>query len=269
MTSAVLRSAQAGAILTALGLSAGLMTGVAEAKPQPGEHFCTSPIFGGPADLPVVQKWVDLNQRYGVRDRIIGPPAPAWDETDVGADTDPLKRDGCLELFVKESWVRAVAPWLTATTAQRDEFNARFDSARYVIDEGTGQQQIVKADKHSLFTGSVPNVEGLTPPWTRGLPFIVPVSPALPKLSQTDGCTPAANPAVPGPCHTSTLYVTMTPGAPVCNGIKEDPNITLPPDNPNGNSPGLSTNCLPGGTESKWPLLANWSFSVSPEPTGN
>jgi hypothetical protein len=119
MTTAVLRCAQAGAILTAVGLSAGLMTGVAEAKPKPGEHFCTSPIFFGGDEA-----WRDLNQRYGVRDRIIGPPPPAFDETDEGADTDATKRDGCLEAFVGEHWVRAVAPWLTATTAQRDEFNA-------------------------------------------------------------------------------------------------------------------------------------------------
>ena len=68
MTTAVLRSAQAGAILTALGLSAGLMTGVAEAEPPRDAHSALSPIFPGAGLNP------DLNQRYGVSERIIGPP---------------------------------------------------------------------------------------------------------------------------------------------------------------------------------------------------
>ena len=74
------------------GLSAGLMTGVAEAVPVRAPHSCTSPIFQ--SDPPDAAKnWVDLNLRYNVSERIIGPPgfnaaAPgAWDETDVGADT--------------------------------------------------------------------------------------------------------------------------------------------------------------------------------------
>ena len=76
MTTAVLRSAQAGAILTALGLSVGLMTGVAGADPPPGiprDHSCLSPIF---ADSPENPNWRDLNLRYGVNERIIGPPGP-------------------------------------------------------------------------------------------------------------------------------------------------------------------------------------------------
>ena len=68
MTSAVLRSAQAGAILTAVGLSAGLMTGVAvAAPPDVAKQSCLSPLFPGS----------DLNERYGVKERIIGPPASA------------------------------------------------------------------------------------------------------------------------------------------------------------------------------------------------
>ena len=131
--------------------------------------------------------WKNLNLRYNVTERIIGPPLPAYDETDdltVGNGAD-----GCLEAFVGERWVRAVPPWITATPAARDEFYNRFAGARYVIDQGvTGQEQTItieakKKDK-ILFQGVVPNPgePPVSPPWTQGLPVIVPVSPVFDKL---------------------------------------------------------------------------------------
>ena len=216
-----------------------LMPGVAEAAPPRGENFCSSPIFVGSGP----PEWRDLNQRYGVKERIIGPPAPAADNT---------PSDGCLEAFAGEQWVRAVPPWLTATIALRDEFYNRFDHARYVIDEGTAQEKTITAGKEILRTGMVPQ-DVTIPPGTGGLPYVVPVSPVLNPLSPTKGCVPSSNPADPGPCHTSTLYVTMTAGDDVCTG--------------RGAAPGLGgTGCLPGGEESKWPILANWSFKVSSQP---
>ena len=232
------------------------MTGVAEAKPKPGEMHCTSPIFqGGPVG------WRDLNLRYSIRDRIIGPPPPANNITNDGT-----AGTGCLELFAGEHWVRAVPPWLTAPDDTNQdgipdkiaEFQNKFEGARYVIDEKTGenpsQQNIVKANKTSLFTGVVP--EGVQPPPNTppvaGAPFIVLVSPRLPKLDVTKVCDPIASPPILTDCHTSTLYVTMSDQ--VCTG--------------RGVAPGLSTDCLPKG-ESKWPISTNVPFKVSPEPTGN
>jgi hypothetical protein len=246
MTIAALRSAQAGAILTTLGLSAGLMLGVAEAAP-PIAHHCLSPIFsGGPVE------WRDLNLRYNVSERIIGPPDPATDDT---------ASPGCLEAFAGEKWVRAVPPWITAKDAATAvypddykpeerldpnpiaDFKLKFRGARYVIDEGTDEEKTVTAGPEILRTGSVPSDPDVSPPFTRGLPFSVPVSPVLNPLS------------IGG--HTSTLYVTMADkdGTPMrhCNGLSTA-------------APGLSANCLPGG-ESKWPISTNLPFKFSPSPS--
>jgi hypothetical protein len=259
MTTAVLRCAQAGAILTALGLSAGLMTGVAEAEPSRGGHFCISPIFTASdttstQDLKTAQAFIDLNQRYNLKERIIGPPSPAFDETDIGADTDPLKRDGCLEAFTDEHWIRAVPPWITApgdTNGDKipdriKEFTDRFVSAEYVID---GNKKIEVTDpKKLLFQGTVPNIEGLAPQWTRGLPFIVPVSPVFDPL--------------PAGTHTIILNVTMSAGDPVCSGLP------VPGGTPT--APGLNQACLPAGP-SPWPITvpqpATFTVSMPPAPT--
>ena len=55
--------------------------------------------------------------------------------------------------------------------------------------------------------------------------------------------------------------MTISKGAPVCNGIKEAAaagDIELPANNPNGIAPGLNTACLPADpTEDKefaWPI---------------
>ena len=245
MTTAVLRCAQAGAILTALGLSAGLMTGVAAADP-PREHKCISPIFPGS----------NLNERYGVSERIVGPPPSV-----PPAPPSP----GCLEAFAGEHWVRAVPPWVTADTDTDgnnipdaiDDFKAKFAGARYVTDEGTAQEKTVTVGPEILrttclsagpppasFQCKTPN--GLTPP-LNGKPFIALVSPVF-------------NP-LPVGTHTSTLYVTMkaaTAGN-VCNGL-------VPPTN----SPGLKTNCLPAGpdpgVESPWPIMDSQPFTVKSQP---
>jgi hypothetical protein len=267
MITAVLRSAQAGAILTAVGLSAGLMTGVAEAEPSRGEHFCISPIFVPPPsgttstqDLKTVEAFLDLNQRYNVKERIIGPPgfnpatpqAPgAYDETDdPAAAGDKTKRDGCLEAYPDEQWIRAVPPWITASSDNNGdkipdkikEFTDRFVSARYVID---GKDNVVTDPKKLLFQGTVPDIAGLLPDWTRGKPFIVPVSPVFPALSAGD--------------HTTILYVTISAGDPVCNGLPGQP-----PDSP-PIAPGLNTNCLPAG-ESQWPIAAPQPATIKVPP---
>ena len=177
MTTAVLRSAQAGAILTALGLSVGLMTGVADAEPR-REHACLSPIFPDS----------NLNERYDVKERIIGPPA---------SPTTPA----CREAFLGEKWVRAVPPWITAPD-KIDEFIANFEGARYVIDAGTPQEKTVTAGPEILRT-TCPDEPCKDP---IGRPFAVPVSPVFDHLSV-------------GP-HTSNVFVTMNQeNGPYCNGL--------------------------------------------------
>jgi len=193
MTIVALRSAQAGAFLTALGLSAGLMTGVAQADP-PREHSCPSPFFSNS----------NLNERYGVSERIIGPP-------------------DCREAFVGEQWVRAVPPWVTATPALQADFKSKFVSARYLIDAGTAQEQTITAK--ILKEGLIPDNSPKTP-WD-GLSFIVPLSPVL-------------HPLPPGR-HTVNVFVTMS--GETCNGLKDagkppapglDPQIPCLPGGPGG-----------------------------------
>ncbi|GAA1364558.1 hypothetical protein [Catellatospora chokoriensis] len=222
MTTAVLRSARAGAILTTLGLSLGLMTGIAEAGP-PRDRQCTSPIFLGGSE-----QWRDLNQRYDVRERIIGPPAPATDDI-----PDPPGGPGCRTALPGEKWVRAVPPWITASATEQAAFLANFKSARYVIDAGTAHERSIIAGPEILQSGTIPG--DVLPPETRGLPFVVPVSPVF-------------RPLRPG-THTSTLFVTMNER--VCTG--------------RGPAPGLSADCLEAG-ESAYPIIDNGPFTVLTGP---
>jgi hypothetical protein len=203
MTSAALRSAQAGAILTAFGLSASLMTGVAAAAP-PRDHSCLSPIFQESTENP---NWRDVNKRYGVKERIIGPPAPATDDI-----ADPPGGPGCRTALAGEQWVRVVPPWITATATEQQAFITNFKGARYVIDAGTAQEQTVTAGPGILRSGNVPS--DVAP---AGLPWVAPVSPVFRPLS-------------PG-THTSTLFVNMNQT--VCTG--------------RGPAPGLSADCLEAG----------------------
>ncbi|RZU74355.1 hypothetical protein EV384_2809 [Micromonospora kangleipakensis] len=200
------------------------MPGVAEAGP-PRTHKCTSPTFFGGSE-----QWLDLNQRYGVSERIIGPPAPATDDI-----ADPPGGPGCRTALVGDQWVRAVPPWITATETERDAFIDNFKSARYVIDAGTAQEQSVTVGPEILQSGVVPG-DVVLPPGTAGLPFVVPVSPVF-------------HPLRPG-THTSTLIVDMN--ADVCTG--------------RGPAPGLGGNgCLLAG-ESEYPILDNGPFTVLTGP---
>ncbi|WP_406040987.1 hypothetical protein OG799_33120 [Micromonospora sp. NBC_00898] len=199
------------------------MTGVAEAGP-PRKHQCTSNVFNG-GD----QNWQDLNKRYDVSERIIGPPAPGFDDI-----ADPPGGPGCRTALVGDQWVRAVPPWITATGgAEQQAFIDNFKSARYVIDAGTAQEQTVTAGPKILQSGMVPG--DVTVPPVGGLPYVVPVSPVF-------------HPLRPG-IHTSTLFVTMNER--VCTG--------------RGPAPGLGTDCLEAG-ESEYPIINNGPFTVLPGP---
>lgn len=230
MTTAVLRSAKAGAILTTLGLSLGLMAGAAQAGPhgdRDRDRFCISPIFFGGSE-----EWRDLNQRYDVRERIIGPPPPAFD--DIADPPEPPGGPGCRTALAGEKWVRAVPPWLTATEVEQAAFIASFKSARYVIDPGTPQERSITVGPEVLQSGIVPDGVVL-PEGTEGLPYVVPVSPVF-------------RPLRPG-VHNSTLFVTMEER--VCTG--------------RGPSAGLSSDCLEAG-ESEYPIIDNGSFTVLAGP---
>jgi hypothetical protein len=240
MTTDVLRSAQAGAILTALGLSlsVGLMSGVAEAKPKPPEPACLSPIFQQSDENP---NWQNLNLRYGVKDRIIGPPA-------IG------QTPACRTAYDGEKWVRAVPPWIMADEIKAKEFRDNFVSVRYVIYDDPDSEPVedvtVGKDK-VLQQGLIPtDLDETTPngtPQYPGLPWAAPVSPAfgpLPVCPLTPEGTPIA-------CHRSTVFIKML--APVCNGL-------LPPGT---EAPGLidGRDCLPAG-ESEYPIADNGPFTV-------
>ncbi|MDI1460861.1 hypothetical protein QEZ54_07780 [Catellatospora sp. KI3] len=226
MTNAVLRTARAAAILTTLAASLGLMAGTAQAAPS-RERFCISPIFTGGSE-----QWRDLNQRYDVRQRIIGPPAPATDDI-----ADPPGGPGCRTALAGEKWVRAVPPWLTATATEQAAFITNFTSARYVIDAGTVGERSVTVGPEVLQSGTVP-LDVVLPVGTAGLPYVVPVSPVF-------------RPLHPG-VHTSTLFVTMA--ARVCTG--------------RGPAPGLSADCLEAG-ESEYPITDNGPFTVLAAPYAN
>ncbi|MFC7761020.1 hypothetical protein ACFQY4_25545 [Catellatospora bangladeshensis] len=136
-----------------------------------------------------------------------------------------------------EKWVRAVPPWITATQTEQAAFIAGFKSARYVIDAGTAHERSITVGPEILRSGTIPN--DVQPPATRGLPYVVPVSPVL-------------RPLRPG-THTSTLFVTMKER--VCTG--------------RGPAPGLSADCLEAG-ESEYPIADNGPFTVltgPPPPT--
>jgi hypothetical protein len=221
MTIAVLRSAQACAILTALGLSAGLVAGGAAAEPKPTRPSCLSPVFSASEKD---KKWQDLNLRYSVKERILGPPVPAT--SDLGP--------GCRTALVGEQWVRAVPPWVMADETKAKEFKTNFVSARYVID---GVEPGVTIGKDKVQFGNVPG--DLPPSQFPGLPYAVPVSPAFDPL--------------PVGTHTSTLFVTMA--AKTCNGLQTTVGgLTPPPPGPDGL-------CLPEGP-SAYPVADNGPFTV-------
>jgi hypothetical protein len=170
------RSAQVGAVMATLALS--VVAAPAGAAP-PTEHKCLSPVFPGS----------DVNSRYGVSERIVGPP-------------------GCVTAYAGEAWVRATGVWVTATSADVQTFYENFVSAEWVTDEGTPQARQVSAGKESL-RWEPPNGDGQigtaddfrTPD---GRPFIAPVSPALHPVSAGT--------------HTNVLYVTF--GAETCDGFE-------------------------------------------------
>lgn len=229
MPPAVPRSARLFAVLAALGLSFTAFTGVAAAAP-PSEHKCLSNVFPDS----------DLNTRYGVSERIIGPPA---------SPSTP----GCRVAFAGEHWVRAVPPWITAKNADTaiypsgyvpelpnpiDDFKAKFVSVRYVHDRGTAQESTVTAGAEVLRTAT-PEGQPFAAP--SGLPFISPVSPVFNPLSIGK--------------HTNTVFVTMRQRH--CNG--------LPPALRTPRQGGEGEDCLPAG-ESQL-TLDDTPFDFVP-PTG-
>ncbi|MDT2007599.1 hypothetical protein FXW78_29965 [Rhodococcus opacus] len=157
----VLRRSRQIVVLTAM-LGMSIVTGPAAAAPPP-DPACLSNLFPPPDN--------SLNLRYGVDERIIGPP-------------------GCLEALAGERWVRAVPPWV-ATDAGIAAFSQNFVSARWVIDAGTPQEFTVTAGPDSL-RGPFDVPSG---PFV-GKKFVAPVSSPMRPLSMGE--------------HTNIVYVTMS-----------------------------------------------------------
>jgi hypothetical protein len=156
-------------------------TGVAHATPS-AAHNCLAP------------DGTNLNQLFGIKERIIGPPA-------------------CREALAGERWVRSVPSWATAPSGDSavyplgytpqlfnpiDDFNAKFVGARYVQDGGTGEQKIFIFGREVLRTGFI---------GPDGLPFSAVVSPSFQPVSVGR--------------HTSTVYLTLI--AEHCDGLGTNP----------------------------------------------
>lgn len=112
----------------------------------------------------------DQNELLGIDERVIGPPP-------------------CREAFAGERWVRIGPGWVTAADDERkvyprgyepqepnpiDDFNAKFEGARYVVDRGTAQEKTFVHGTEVLRTGFVDQ---------DGRPFSVPASPPFDPLS--------------------------------------------------------------------------------------
>ncbi len=132
----------------------------------------------------------DLNQLYGIEQRIVGPST-------------------CREVRAGERWVMVGSPWITAADAADavypdgyvpqlpdpiEDFNAKFTGARYVVDAGTPHERVVTAGREVLLTGFV---------GADGLPFSAFPSPVL-------------KPVRPGE-HTFAIYLTLS--AQHCDGL--------------------------------------------------
>jgi hypothetical protein len=155
---------------------------VAQADP-PRPHACISTVNGD-----------NVNVRYGVTERIIGPP-------------------GCREAFAGEKWVRAVPPWVVANAAKIDEFKSNFRAASYVIDEGTAQAKTFTVGQEILRTECF-NSDGTSTACKDALGrlFIVPLSPVFNPLSVGK--------------HTTTLYMDMK--ARTCTGLGSTGEVAPP-----------------------------------------
>lgn len=155
-----------------------------------GGAAATAPAAAAPLPKPeqrvphcVGADGTDLNELYGVKQRIIGPPA-------------------CRETYAKQKWVRTAPGWSTAASAEGavypdgytpsrpdpiDDFNSKFVSATYVHDIGTpGEESFTFRKKQVLRTGFVGD---------DGLPFSVTLSPPFKALGL-------------GP-HTNTVFFTL------------------------------------------------------------
>lgn len=112
----------------------------------------------------------DQNELLGIDERVIGPPP-------------------CREAFAGERWVRIGPGWSTASAGERkvypqgyvpqdpdpiDDFNAKFQGARYVLDRGTAQERTFVYGREVLRTGFVA---------PDGRPFSIPASPPFEPLS--------------------------------------------------------------------------------------
>ncbi|MCJ0873720.1 hypothetical protein [Streptomyces sp. AP-93] len=144
-------------LMAALGATA--LTAPAAAAPLPKPKYPVPHCFGNDG--------TDLNEFYGVKERIVGPPT-------------------CREIYAKEKWVRVAPGWSTAPSAAVavypagytpsepdpiDDFNSKFVSATYVLDIGTPQEK-----RHTFKKKQVLRTGFIAPD---GLPYSAAVSPSF------------------------------------------------------------------------------------------
>ncbi|MFC7246440.1 hypothetical protein ACFQO7_28520 [Catellatospora aurea] len=112
-----------------------VLSGAAQAAPPPG-HDCVSPLGE------------NINQLYGIKERIVGPP------------TCRSVREGKPFVVATPSWTTAAGPagavypagYVPELPAPIDDFNAKFTSATYVVDGGTDRERVVTAGPEVLRT---------------------------------------------------------------------------------------------------------------------
>lgn len=144
------------AVLTAT-LTATAMSAPATAAPLPKPKLPIPHCFGADG--------TDLNEFYGVKERIVGPPT-------------------CREIYAKQKWVRVAPGWTTAPSAAVavypagytpsepnpiDDFNSKFVSATYVLDIGTPQEKRHTFKKKEVLRTGFFGADGL--------PYSVAISP--------------------------------------------------------------------------------------------
>ncbi|MEV0170247.1 hypothetical protein AB0I00_03810 [Streptomyces sp. NPDC050803] len=154
--------------------------GTAQAQPSP-DHNC-------------VYEEININELLGIRERVIGPPP-------------------CREALAGERWSRVGPSWATASgpedavypdgyepreEAPIEDFNAKFEGARYVVDRGTPQERTFVFGREVLRTG-------FTEP--SGRPFSIPASPSLPPRSLGE--------------HTVVTFLRLSEDH--CDGLGTDP----------------------------------------------
>ena len=170
-------------IVLTLVLGAGLLASRATAAPK-DENHCINPAG------------VDLNELYDTNDAFI---APFCTEMDAGDTWRPITR-----IQVASTFESIPDGYVPIGDTPLEDFLLKFESATYVVDEGTRQER--------TFTYSTDD--------------LIVVTGDLPDGTQFVSWTPRLRPLPPGE-HTIDVYITMTSDH--WDGLDADPSANLIP----------------------------------------